>query len=150
MNGLPMRNAPVNEPLVSLSTFCNAMRTWFRCIQQGIERAEAEGRIGHGADYADMLLRIETDISKSSLLARLLYDGEELRTRECPEHKGRWSGIGPCRHGCGMTGWIPNEWPDGAQRCSRHHDRPAVVHWCTVDGGAFECYECFRARHGDT
>jgi hypothetical protein len=51
-------------------------------------------------------------VEKSCLLARLIYCGEPLRTRRCPLHQGRWSGIGldPCPHGCnhGMqyTGWI--------------------------------------------
>lgn len=48
-------------------------------------------------------------IQKSSLLARLLYDGQPLRTEPCPKHQGTWSGIGPCRHGCGSVGWLPTE-----------------------------------------
>ena len=51
-------------------------------------------------------------IGKSALLDRLLYCGEPLRTRACPEHKGRWSGIAfdeanDCPHGCQLTGWLP-------------------------------------------
>lgn len=50
-------------------------------------------------------------IIKSSLLGRLIYGGEKLRTQQCPEHKGEWSGLEhpdrPCPHGCEMTGWIP-------------------------------------------
>ena len=57
-------------------------------------------------------------IRKSNLLARLLYDGQALRTMPCPEHKGHWSGckwpkdpkdLCPCMDGCNVTGWLPNE-----------------------------------------
>lgn len=52
-------------------------------------------------------------ISKSNLLARLLYNGEKLRTKMCPEHKGVWSGIewseNVCPHKCQLTGWIQEE-----------------------------------------
>lgn len=48
----------------------------------------------------------EITIAKSSLLCRLLYMGETLRATPCPTHAGRWSGIDPCEHGCGGTGWI--------------------------------------------
>lgn len=52
----------------------------------------------------------EITIAKSSLLCRLLYDGETLRTTPCPTHKGRWSGCHPepCEHGCDYVGWLPN------------------------------------------
>ena len=51
-------------------------------------------------------------IGKSNLLARLIYGGEKLRTKMCPEHKGHWSGCvfreeDRCPHGCQHTGWIP-------------------------------------------
>lgn len=46
-------------------------------------------------------------VSKSSLLARILYGREPMRTEMCPTHQGVWSGIGDCEHGCGKTGWLP-------------------------------------------
>jgi hypothetical protein len=53
------------------------------------------------------------DIHKSDLLYRLIYCGEKLRTEQCPEHKGEWSGLEHpdhrCPHGCGLTGWLPLE-----------------------------------------
>lgn len=46
--------------------------------------------------------------AKSSLLGRLLYGREKLRTQKCSVHKGRWSGIywpePEC--GCQGTGWL--------------------------------------------
>lgn len=48
---------------------------------------------------------------KSSLLGRLLYGREALRTVRCPEHDGRWCGLAfsdsDCMHGCQLTGWLP-------------------------------------------
>jgi len=52
-------------------------------------------------------------IGKSNLLARILYSGEKVRTKMCPEHKGKWSGIewgdNACPHKCQLTGWIQEE-----------------------------------------
>lgn len=53
------------------------------------------------------------DLAKSCLLDRLIYAQEPLRTRPCPQHKGRWSGCAmkQCPHGCNfgsnITGWLP-------------------------------------------
>ncbi len=68
--------------------------------------------------YAESVHRVFLDISKSNLLARLLYAGEKLRTKMCPKHKGHWSGIewGPdnaCPHKCQLTGWIQEEIDQG-------------------------------------
>jgi hypothetical protein len=61
---------------------------------------------------------IRLSISKSNLLWRLMYGGEEIRTRPCPIHKGKWSGCnlaedtackGLCMSGHNVTGWLPNE-----------------------------------------
>lgn len=61
-------------------------------------------------DMADQVGYVFLSISKSNLLARLLYNGEKLRETICPEHKGKWSGIewseSRCPHGCQLTGWI--------------------------------------------
>lgn len=53
--------------------------------------------------------KLSIAIEKSSLLYRLLYLGEPLRTQKCPVHLGVWHGIQPvpCPHGCGLTGWLP-------------------------------------------
>jgi hypothetical protein len=56
-------------------------------------------------------------VRKSCLLKRLLYRGEELRTRKCPVHGGRWHGCFTerCRAGCDgcgcACGWLPNDAP---------------------------------------
>lgn len=52
--------------------------------------------------------RIFLAAHKSSLLGRLLYRGEKLRTRQCPDCKGVWRGCFlECP--CGGCGWLPNE-----------------------------------------
>lgn len=99
------------QPVLPMGRFCVAISTWFRCIER-LNRKEQEVNPGEkpwrsrGARYFDQLRNIERDIRKSNLLARLLYSGEKLRTRECPEHKGEWFGL-KCDHGCGGTGWLP-------------------------------------------
>ncbi|MBA2544933.1 MAG: hypothetical protein H0V17_35145 [Deltaproteobacteria bacterium] len=61
------------------------------------------------------------DVGKSCLMGRMVYGGEDLRTRPCPIHGGRWSGCAidacpaGCNYGINLTGWLPNdlvdEWP---------------------------------------
>jgi hypothetical protein len=57
-------------------------------------------------------------VGKSCLLARLIYAGEQLRTRPCPIHRGGWSGWlfeecpGRCNFGPNLTGWLPDELVD--------------------------------------
>lgn len=75
---------------------------------------------------AEAVRALDLAVRKSCLLSRLIYVGEPLRTRKCPRHEGRWSGIpwpgAKCTHGpdckcasgceciapCGCaTGWLP-------------------------------------------
>ena len=73
-------------------------------------RDHAIQELGSFKAEADAAERTFFSISKSNLLLRLLYQGEALRTRMCPDHKGRWQGIDfdgtGCSHGCQLTGWI--------------------------------------------
>lgn len=131
-----------HQPVMPAERFCEAFTTWFRCIQRNV----ADGG-SHGAGYASALDAILLDIRKSSLLARLIYGGEKLRTRKCPEHKGVWSGIDPCEHGCGETGWVPDDWPTAYPRCSVHKDAPAVARSFSVKDGEMRlCYECYQSQ----
>lgn len=122
------------EPVMPVSRYCGAFETWFRVMAE------------KGEHFAGVRLAI----TKSNLLARLIYAGEELRTRECPKHKGRWSGILACEHGCDYTGWIRNDWPDGAPRCTKHPDRPAVSGMTSIRTGVAVhtemCYECYEGK----
>lgn len=94
------------QPVLPLSRFCEAVRTWFRAIERNNTDPSLgrPGRHTQGKDYFEQLRNIERDISKSNLLARLLHAGEKLRTVPCPEHKGHWTGDGKCQ--CEGTGWL--------------------------------------------
>ncbi|MHA2426992.1 MAG: hypothetical protein ACXADB_03070 [Candidatus Hermodarchaeia archaeon] len=104
--GCPVR--PVNQ-------YCEALREWayqISIINQEAEKvAKAAGTEStrHGCEYHEHLRHIMMDIRKSNLLFRLIYAGEELRTEQCPIHKGKWSGCSfeGCIYGCGETGWLP-------------------------------------------
>jgi len=97
-----------NCQVMPVNKYCDALRVWANCILDLYE----ETLSGHkqGSDYCEYLYRIITDIEKSNLLWRLIYNGEELRTEKCPKHEGRWSGYSfeGCVYGCGETGWLPN------------------------------------------
>lgn len=76
---------------------CDRLETWARALIDN-DHPESEN-----VRHVFLLIR------KSSLLARLVYGGEQLRTVRCPKHDGRWSGL-PCDGNdcaCGLTGWIP-------------------------------------------
>lgn len=107
-----------NEPVKPMSRFCRAMRDWFEAIRQNnkdpsmLETARGvskpEYQFGHG--YFEHLGKINLDISKSYLLARLMYGDEPLRTVKCPAHKGHWDGQAQlfrgCSYGCDGSGWL--------------------------------------------
>lgn len=108
------------EPVLPASRYCAALESWARCVEidNGLRQAP-EGytppKQAQGSGYAADLGRIFRDIRKSNLLYRLIYKGEVLRTRPCPQHKGRWGGVRAeaCPHGCSdghnITGWLPPE-----------------------------------------
>jgi len=69
--------------------------------------------------FAESITNVFQQITKSALLARLIYGGEDLREIMCPDHKGSWSGRawadeskGEKACGCNtdgnVTGWLPN------------------------------------------
>lgn len=95
-----------NEPVKPVSKYCESLKTWARIIEEKNADGDTE-KHRQGSEYAKHLRHILIDIAKSNLLARLIYGNEKLRTRECPIHKGKWSGIMECPEGCDMTGWLP-------------------------------------------
>lgn len=100
------------EPVKPMSNFCDAITTWFRCIENANTDPELKKHCHQGSDYYRHLRHIEIDIRKSNLLARLLYSNEKFRTKMCPEHKGSLH-LGfydkPCPYNCDYTGWIREE-----------------------------------------
>lgn len=119
-------------PVRPLYEFCEAVSAWMRCIEKANEEPRAEHESAQGSEYWALLRRIEMDISKSGLLWRLLYLGEKVRAKKCPQHNGHMNlalwvdgGASPvmqmaiidgvateiirrdgCPHGCGGTGWL--------------------------------------------
>jgi hypothetical protein len=81
-----------------LKVFCSAYDVWLSALV-------AAGK----HSMADDLRTARLYIVKSNLLDRLVYGGEPLRTRMCPKHKGKWSGLpspgNDCE--CDLTGWLP-------------------------------------------
>jgi hypothetical protein len=130
------------EPVMPVSRYCDALQTWGQAIVD---------RDGYEAELPAAINGVFLAIRKSNLLARLIYGGEELRTRKCPEHEGRWSGIGICRHGCGETGWLPNGFPENADPCDRDGcTGPAVAHITSIAPGEPRhealCFEHYSER----
>lgn len=111
------------EPVRPVSQYCQAFRDWAKAIQQKVKEIEAIEEPGPADHYdleqwkplGDLAWRLELSIYKSNLLYRLIYAGDELRTKKCPKHDGRWSGcVGFNEVDCGcvyhgnITGWLPN------------------------------------------
>jgi len=116
------------EPVRPVSRYCAAIRQWFEAIVNNNEDPAmretfdftdiartpktrvARPEDQHGHAYYKELGHISTDISKSYLLARLIYEDEPLRTEKCPVHKGHWEGqtqlIRGCVYGCDGSGWL--------------------------------------------
>lgn len=99
------------EPVMPVSRYCRALKTWVHQIVE-LNEEKPEDKLGRpkhhqGEAYWEHLHHILIDVQKSNLLYRLIYQGEPLRSKKCPEHNGRWSGLGVCQHGCDLTGWIP-------------------------------------------
>lgn len=115
------------EPVMRVSFYCNALRTWYRALVQRhgdlYERYKNSPPTNeHDQKYLNREIQREAEllaglssimimISKSNLLARLIYGKEPIRTIKCAEHKGHWSGLAEvvnCPHGCDGTGWLHN------------------------------------------
>lgn len=115
------------EPVMPVSFYCDAFRTYAGCLRDKIKRLkdgpgttnESDNSIYNRNREAKRLSEryveltsIMINISKSNLLARLIYGKEPVRTEMCPKHKGNWSGLAEmvnCKHGCDGTGWLPAE-----------------------------------------
>lgn len=103
------------EPVMPMSEYCKAFRTWAECMERNNTDPElTKHGWHHGEEYYKYLYQITTDIEKSALLYRLLYRGEDVRTKMCPEHQGHWNGpiwvgVAKCEQGCHGTGWLQDE-----------------------------------------
>lgn len=102
------------ERKVSPDEFCKAFYAWADACMTPLatdHEATAEWR----KQFAEHWSFLRLAITKSCLLDRLIYVGEPLRTRPCPVHQGRWSGI---------------QWPDDAQcECARGRSCGCTTGW---------------------
>ena len=98
-----------DQPVLPMRRFCGAISQWFRCIEN--LNQEDDGKAWkQGAEYWQHLQKIEIDIQKSNLLARLLYEGEKFRTMKCPKHNGHLTfAFDEPECACQQTGWLPAE-----------------------------------------
>jgi hypothetical protein len=96
------------EPVLPLSKVCSAVGDTFRCWQEEVARNPHSWM----KERAPHLQQILTDIRKSALMGRLVYDGQKVRTKMCPIHHGKQDmhihlGVEPqCFHECDGTGWL--------------------------------------------
>jgi hypothetical protein len=102
------------EPVLAAS-HCNAFRAWADAIRDRVKREPDHEEAERWRSCSEAIDRLCLYIVKSNLLARLIYCGEEVRTKPCPEHEGHWSGCTweqlPCgcvAHG-NVTGWLPDD-----------------------------------------
>jgi len=99
------------EPVRAVSEYCAAFKAWDEAIKQRIEREPGNEETARWKSYSQALDLLRLPILKSNLLARLIYEGHEVRPEPCPVHGGHWSGCVwedlPC--GCvvggNVTGW---------------------------------------------
>lgn len=113
--------AHYRQPVMPVKRYCDALRTWAECLREKYDEEKDKARWRSFGNIVPHLESFNLAISKSSLLFRLIYIGEKLRTKKCPIHKGRWSGLefpadeehgikgNECPHGCNLTGWIHEE-----------------------------------------
>lgn len=92
------------ERVAPASHHCSALLEWARVMRESGYAPSVEVDYGH----------IRMLLMKSNLASRLIYGGENVRTRRCPVHEGTWSGCrwgsGMCEEGCmdgsNVTGWL--------------------------------------------
>jgi|SRR5215469_3925812 len=110
--------------VTSPAQFCSAFDAWAKACMTSLP-TDDEYKAKWREEFREHWSFISLAIHKSCLLDRLIYGGSVVRTRPCPVHQGRWSGISmpACEH-CGLgpcgcnTGWLPepDESLDGTSR----------------------------------
>ena len=121
------------ERKLPVSDFCGIMRTWAWAWMKPLE-TDSQCMRERRKEFEEHWRYINRKIRKSNLLYRLLYIGEEFRTRPCPKHRGSYGGccvydavlepdgsltklprVCECQYEDYLTGWLPNE-PEGPQQ----------------------------------
>lgn len=105
-------SAHYNDQVLTVREFCEAMKVWSTAAAQYL--GAVMENTGTARPYAKDAIkpydasRLFLAADKSSLLGRLFYGREKLRTKKCPTHDGKWSGCFlecPCEG----TGWLPED-----------------------------------------
>jgi hypothetical protein len=127
-------------PVLRLGRVCWAMTKWARLIA-----TPHPDERSHERDFREKFTAawdvVNLAIIKSAVLDRVLYGGEDFRTRRCPIHRGRWIGLAivTCAL-CQDTGWIDNEISaerigDTSWYCTRcGQPRDPKAYWVRADG----------------
>lgn len=136
------------QPVMPVSRYCKSLWTWMDCVVEAYEE-DGSHKGARFSDIAPVMDRLKLAIQKSNLLWRLIYDGQPLRTKKCPEHQGHWRGVpfphNDCEHGCDLTGWIPDDFvptdPNGPcphkWRVPRQEDRSLRCYKCDEKVGSY-------------
>lgn len=101
-------------PVMPVTFFCAFLREWANLASEPFPEEEHDGENKIRKELGDQARYVFLQISKSNLLWRRIYAGEEVRKEPCPVHKGRWSGcVGEdteCKNAClsgnNVTGWL--------------------------------------------
>ncbi len=104
------------DQVLPVSEVCAALRAWSEVAQAHLQGYLDYENDGKTIRFDSLFLAAE----KSSLLGRMLYGREKLRTEQCPRCKGQWRGLyfpatenfpgnTPDGCGCGGCGWLPNK-----------------------------------------
>lgn len=136
------------QPVMPVQRYCEALKTWADCLETAASEDDEAGTRPRFKYLMPMLDDVRLAISKSNLLWRLIYGGEKLRTKKCPEHKGRWSGLSSpdndCEHGCDFTGWVPDDFvpPKTGGPCRHKWSETRVEGEEPNLERVSECYHC--------
>lgn len=88
------------SPVMTVKEFCGVLQKWSSVAKEYLVK---QGYL-HDVHEVDSLFLAT---SKSSLLGRMIYGGEEIRMQPCPECQGKWRGCF-LKCPCGGCGWLPN------------------------------------------
>ena len=112
----------MEEQKLTAVEYCEKFEEWARIMREAYYELQEKEKNGEevwypqGKDFIEHLNAVELAIKKSSLLARMVYGNQKPRTKKCPMHKGRWSGL--------------------------YHERPSYDNeYCGFDKTPCECYD---------
>lgn len=101
-------------PEFNMNEIRDVIFDWLDLLVEHHGTPPAEGNPDQRDERLKRIAAVAADLKfaadKSSYLARR-FSGEIHRTQPCPEHRGRWSGLGFCDYGCDLTGWLPRVEP---------------------------------------